>query len=110
MYLERHGYRVLTAASGAEGLRALQDHPVNIVILDYHMPGMDGETVAREVRRVYPTLPIVLLSGHQADDGWPVLHLFDGYVSKLDLPTRLPAMVQNLLHASAPPTARPGGD
>jgi CheY-like chemotaxis protein len=105
-YLEKHGYRVLTANSGPEGLRMLQAHSVDVLVLDYEMPLMNGEAVAREVRRLYPNLPIVLLSGHQGLDGWPVLQLVDAYVPKLELPVRLPTTVAHLLH-SGPPTVSP---
>jgi CheY-like chemotaxis protein len=104
-YLEKYGYYVLTAASGLEGLRMLQNYPVDVVVLDYEMPVMNGEAVAREVRRLYPNLPIVLMSGHSGDDAWPVLQLVDAYVPKLELPTRLHRAVAGLLHAVAAPRA-----
>ena len=39
---EASGYRVLTASSGADGLRLFRSYPVDAVVLDYHMPEMDG--------------------------------------------------------------------
>ncbi len=104
-YLEKHGYYVLTATSGREGLRMLQSQPVDVLVLDYEMPVMDGEAVAREVRRLYPNLPIILMSGYQGGDGWPVLQLVDAYVPKLELPARLPKTVAGLLREAVPPTA-----
>lgn len=83
----------------------LQHHPVDVVVLDYEMPVMNGEAVAREVRRLYPNLPIILMSGHPGDDGWPILQLVDAYVPKLELPARLHTAVAGLLHAAAPPRA-----
>jgi CheY-like chemotaxis protein len=62
--LQTAGYNVITATSGRMGLRLLERHPVHLVILDYRMPGMSGEAVAREIRRATPHVPILMLSGH----------------------------------------------
>jgi len=57
------GYRVLTACDGQLGLRLLQEHTPDAVIVDYEMPGMDGAAVAAHVRRKNPNLPVVMFSG-----------------------------------------------
>ena len=66
---QAHGYRVLAAADGPSGLeRALADPP-DLLVLDVMMPGLDGFTVCREVRRRVATLPILLLTAKgQVDD------------------------------------------
>lgn len=56
------GYSVLTAGCGEEALALLQSHTVDAVVLDYLMPGMDGEETARGIRTMHPTLPIILSS------------------------------------------------
>jgi CheY-like chemotaxis protein len=63
--LQLQGYRVLAAADGAEGLRAVHDESPDLVILDVAMPGLDGFSVATLIKKD-PTLnqiPIVLYSG-----------------------------------------------
>lgn len=62
--LEREGYRVLTALDGSSGLTLFSDEPVQGVILDYFMPGMDGGQVAVAMRRQRPEVPILLLSAY----------------------------------------------
>jgi CheY-like chemotaxis protein len=62
--LERAGYRVLSAIDGATGLSLFQSEPVDAVVLDYYMPGMNGGEVATELRRLRPGIPIVLLSAY----------------------------------------------
>ena len=62
--LERAGYSVLTALNGREGLDAFSSDPVDLVILDYSMPGMHGGDVALEMRRLRPQVPIILLSAY----------------------------------------------
>lgn len=62
--LERAGYQVLTATDGETGLNLFRSNPVDGVVLDYYMPGMDGGRVAEELRRERPTVPIMLLSAY----------------------------------------------
>lgn len=63
LILQSAGYDVITASSGRVGLRLLQSHPVQVVILDYRMPDLNGGAVAREIRRTHPYVPILMLSG-----------------------------------------------
>src|SRR5271170_6631808 len=62
--LERAGYRVLTALDGTSGLNLFFDQPVEGVILDYFMPGMDGGQVAAAMRKQRPDVPILVLSAY----------------------------------------------
>jgi CheY-like chemotaxis protein len=64
LLLERAGYRVLTASDGPSGLAVFTDHPVEAVVLDYSMPGMDGGQVAIKMRQTKPSIPILLLSAY----------------------------------------------
>src|ERR1700691_3484312 len=61
-FLESFGYTVLTAASGGKGLELASMHSVDVVIVDYLMPGMSGQEVAIEMRRLKPQAPIIMLS------------------------------------------------
>lgn len=62
-------YRVIAAADGITGLeRALGEKP-DLILLDVMMPGLDGYSVCREVRRHAPALPILMLTAKgQVDD------------------------------------------
>jgi CheY-like chemotaxis protein len=62
MLLESNGYNVLEATGGEEGLRLLLSHPVDAVVLDYQMPGMNGDVVAAKMKRAKSHIPIMLLS------------------------------------------------
>lgn len=62
--LEISDYEVLTAQSGEQGLGLFVSHPIDAVVLDYKMPGMNGDRVARQMRRVKPDVPILMLSGY----------------------------------------------
>lgn len=64
MTLESQGYHVMTADNGAEGLTIFSSQPIDLVILDYKMPGMDGDVVGERMKRLKPGVPILLLSAY----------------------------------------------
>jgi PAS domain S-box-containing protein len=75
--LERHGYRTITATEGSEGLELLRrsassvSHRVDVVLTDLMMPGVDGLETTRTVRRTFPEVPVVVMSGGGDVDRWP---------------------------------------
>ena len=79
--LERRGFEVLTAASARQGLQIAAACALAAVILDYHMPEMNGHEVATEIKRLKPRVPIILVS---SDDAIPeqALNVVDAFVSK----------------------------
>lgn len=62
LQLQRH-HPVLTACSGAEGLRLLAEQPIAAIISDMRMPQMDGATFLRRARELAPDTPRILLTG-----------------------------------------------
>ena len=64
--LDRNGYRVLEAASGAEALKLLEDHPepVDLLLTDVVMPGMSGRELADQLCLRFPTLRVLYMSGY----------------------------------------------
>ncbi|MGB2605964.1 MAG: response regulator [Candidatus Sulfotelmatobacter sp.] len=79
--LERRGYEVLTAASARQGLQLAEVCPVAAVIVDYHMPEMNGHEVATKIKRIRPQVPIVMVSGDDAVRE-QALDAIDAFVSK----------------------------
>ncbi len=105
MYLEGAGYRVLTARTGGEALARFQsDHP-DLLVLDLMLPGADGWTVCREVRRTSQT-PIIMLTARTEDiDRILGLELgADDYVTKPYNPRELVARVRAVLRRTNPPS------
>jgi len=82
--LVRSGYSVLTASSGRCGLEVLGQSDVDAVVLDYEMPGMSGEEVARSIRRLKPSVPILLFTGYADVIPDRILGCVDKVVSKSD--------------------------
>ena len=62
--LESAGYKVLAARSGALGIKAFKSETVHAVVLDYWMADMNGMQVAREIRKLNPGIPIIILSAY----------------------------------------------
>ena len=63
--LTKRNLNVLTAFSGKEALENLEKHQnLDVVILDVKMPGMDGIETLREIRKTYPLIEVIMLTGH----------------------------------------------
>ncbi len=64
--LSARGYTVLEAASGIEALEIIQERgsPVDLVVSDVVMPEMDGPTLLGELRKLYPDLKVIFVSGY----------------------------------------------
>ncbi len=50
--------------SGEEALELLDQHPVDVVVLDVRMPGMDGIEALKEIKRRHPLIEVIMLTGH----------------------------------------------
>ncbi len=59
--LTSEGYSVVTAESGAEGLRVLNREKVDLVISDLRMDEMDGMQLFAEIQKVQPGMPVIIL-------------------------------------------------
>lgn len=99
------GYRVLTAAGGAEALRIFAGQPVAAVLLDYKMPEMNGAEMARRMRELKPRVPIVMLSAY-FDLPPEAAALADAVMSKIAPPPELFELIARL---AGPPAPRTGG-
>ena len=65
--LQSAGYSVLTATSGREAINIIEsDARIDLVIVDYLMPGIDGVVVAAAIKTSRPNLPIVMLTAYVA--------------------------------------------
>lgn len=94
--LTQKGYQVLTASDGQEAVEAFVSQPVDLVLLDYHMPQMNGDVAADRMKACKTDVPIVLLS---ADDVLPITNrdAVDVFVSKSEPIPRVLEIVDDLL-------------
>jgi len=62
--LSREGFRVLRAASGQEAIDILASESVHVIICDLKMPMMDGLGLLEETKARYPSIPVIMITGH----------------------------------------------
>jgi DNA-binding response OmpR family regulator len=62
LLLTKHGLSVLGASSGSECLDIVKNQQVDLIILDVMMPVMDGLQVCQELKKIRPSLPVILLT------------------------------------------------
>jgi CheY-like chemotaxis protein len=95
--LESQGYRVFTAENGRDALQLFSSERIDLVILDYAMPGMDGGAVAEKMKRLRPAVPILLLSAY-VDLPRETLAFVDRSVTKGEPPPMLLVTIAELLN------------
>lgn len=99
--LEKQGHTVLIAGDGYSALKALEENPVDLVLMDVQMPEMDGITAAKLIRErpQWKTLPIVAITAHAMNgDRERCLQAgMTGYVSKPVTPKTLIDTVRDQL-------------
>lgn len=66
LMLEPDGHTILESGSGADGLALLTQNDVDLVLTDMIMPGIDGIETIQKIRRLYPALKIIAMSGASA--------------------------------------------
>ena len=96
--LERKGIDVLTATSGPEALEILREHNVHVVILDVKMPGMDGIATLKQIKRQYPMVEVIMLTGHATAES-AVEGLKSGAADYLMKPTDIDELLQKAREA-----------
>jgi CheY-like chemotaxis protein len=96
--LQLKGYDVLTASDGTEAFQEFVSHPVDLVLLDYHMPHMNGDVAAAHMRSCKTDVPIALYS---ADDlsSLDDLETVDTFISKSEPIPKVLEIVDHLLDA-----------
>jgi len=98
--LERSGYIVVTEVSARRGLRLATIYRFDAVLLDYHMPEMNGHQLASAIRRIRPDTPVVMFSGSDIPE--ETRRLVDAVVPKADSPSQLLPTISRLCEQSSP--------
>jgi CheY-like chemotaxis protein len=95
--LMREGYEVVEASNGKQGAQIFREKPADLVITDLIMPQKDGIEIIMELRRDYPALKIIAISG--GGRGAPELYLKEARLLGAHLVLRKPFERQELLEA-----------
>lgn len=62
--MKKRNLRASGVKSGEEALDFLDQNPTDVVVLDVKMPGMDGIQALKEIKKLYPLIEVVMLTGH----------------------------------------------
>ena len=100
-FLSSSNYLVEAVEDGAEAIAAVKNHQPDVIILDLDLPKITGEAVCREVKKLYPDLPVIILTAK--DQSADVIRGFDlgadDYISKPfeleELAARIKARLKN---------------
>lgn len=108
LYLEREGFRALSAGDGPAGLALARREAPSLVILDLMLPEMDGWEVCRRLRKT-SEVPVLMLTarGEEVDRVAGLTLGADDYVVKPFSPRELTARVKAILRRAAGPVERP---
>ncbi len=101
LLLKHDGYAVTHAVDGADALLQLAEQPVDLVLTDLQMPGMDGLQLVREMKKHHPQIPVILTTGVGSEE-IAVQAMKDGaasYVNKSSAATWLHENVERVLAA-----------
>lgn len=103
------GYEVITASNGKDGLELLSQCVFDVIVSDVEMPVMDGRTMVQQIRKHYPSLPILFITG--LTTARDVINGYqsgvDFYIKKPFLPEELNAHIQAVLKMQARITCSP---
>jgi two-component system, cell cycle response regulator DivK len=104
--LERHGYKVVPAADGPQGIALARTTTPALILLDIQLPGMDGHAVARALR-TFPELaatPVVAVTSYAmvGDRERSIAAGCNGYIEKPINPETFVAEIERFLSPTAP--------
>jgi DNA-binding NtrC family response regulator len=100
MAMRRRGFEVTTVQNPNIGLKLLEHEVFDVVVLDVKMPGMSGDQMFLEMKRRWPTTPVVMLTGHgTVEQAFEISK--DGVFDYLTKPCDVEKLVQTCLNAVA---------
>ena len=99
--LESNGYRVLIARDGPTGIALARKHSVHAVVLDFNMPGMNGDQAAQVLMEEQPSTPVIIWSGRPDEIPESLKWFADSLLRKGDGPNALLSEIGKLVGAPA---------
>jgi len=108
-YLEREGFSVREAADGYAALEAIEDFAPDLIVLDLMLPGIDGLTLTRQLRKRHRTPIVMLTAKGETSDRIQGLDLgADDYLTKPFSPQELVSRIRAVLRRTGDNLALPG--
>ena len=81
-FLEKEGYEVVPAASGEKAYEMVQEGFFDIVISDFHLPGLNGKELIRRVKSIQPATKTVLITAYQPEEMGKEEGALNAYLNK----------------------------
>ena len=107
LYLHNAKYLVETAYGPEEGLQLFAIRPIDLVLLDYAMPAIDGGQVAATMKQIKPNVPILMLSGVPRVPEQDLAYI-DAFVQKGQEPAIDPSKQRDIVKSRSQPPPRLG--
>lgn len=98
--LSGSGHTVLTALDGLTGIALTRNHPIDAIVLDFNITGMDGSAVAQALMKEHPRLPVVVCSGCLDDIPESLKWYADALLEKTDGPEALISTIEQLTNTA----------
>jgi CheY-like chemotaxis protein len=100
--LQGEGYEVVAAANGRDGLTIAADQEIDLVLMDWKMPGLNGEETLKELALLRPSLPVIMITAYPRQQSESGLAGASAVLQKpLDFPMLLEAIKKLLAQATA---------
>lgn len=99
IFLEEHGYKVVTAANGDDAIDKAANEPFDLVLLDEMMPGRDGLSTLIELKNIAPNLPVIMVTKSEEEQlmEQAIGKKIDDYLTKPVNPSQLLSAVKKIL-------------
>lgn len=94
--LKEHGWNVISAGNGHDGLFRVSRQPVHLVVLDLNDDGAESAVIAAELKRLQPDIPVIMLVGDRTKLMAGATDLADAVVSKAEEQQVLAHCIQEL--------------
>ena len=62
--LERRGYTTTQSNNGAEAISLFSNHDFDVLLVDYRLPFMTGDELAKQIKKIAPEQPVIIVTGH----------------------------------------------
>jgi DNA-binding NtrC family response regulator len=103
--LRRDGYGTIPTSNGKEAINALKVNSIDLAVVDFNMPDMNGLQVIREIKNIKHNLPVILVTAEPSEK-LRVESIKFGAYSLLTKPINIPNFRQTILKAIQSPALR----
>jgi two-component system, NtrC family, response regulator AtoC len=100
IYLSHFGYQIQKVSNGRKALGLLRKaHDIDLVLLDFHMPGLNGIEVLHKIKKIAPRLNVIILTGYSVQDIAVLIPsgYVQHYIEKATDPDKIRKLIEKVL-------------